>query len=132
MSENEELTEEGLGKWLDRVFVYVPEHLFDMKPLDQLRKIVKEHFRKRCLTIDLDNLCKDRKTCNYLKKTGIEVVEHLVDKKTVTRGWILILWAEIFDILQNATLEENEDAKILSHIESKLTEIGVEVVKKDG
>ena len=81
MSENEELTEEGLGKWLDRVFVYVPEHLFDMKPLDQLRKIVKGHFKRiqQKPTVTTDELCEFAHNweglSEFLKSRGVKVVE---------------------------------------------------------
>lgn len=56
---------------------------------NQLVEIVKESFHT-CITIDLDNLCMDKITCNYLKKTGIKVVKHIVEQQRakVSRAFI--------------------------------------------
>ena len=74
------------------MFVYVPEHLFDMKPLDQLRKIVEEHFKRKEFTkgyeikqiqqkptVTTDELCEFAYNweglSEFLKSRGVKVVE---------------------------------------------------------
>ena len=95
-----------------------PELVKEMEQAySQLIEIVKEYFKKKCITIDLDKLCMDKKTCNYLKETGIQVVEHLIaqPKLTVTLAEIRELSARLRDTSRQSLYE----TKLKRWLESK-------------